>query len=291
MARILLIGKHGQLGWELNRSLATLCELTAIDYPEIDLGRPETVQDSIRQVRPTIIVNAAAYTDVDKAENEQELAWKVNGLAPGVIAEEARKVGAIFIHYSTDYVFDGKKGFPYVEQDLPNPLNAYGRSKLEGERQVQAVGGTSLILRTSWVYSLRKGGFVNKVLGWARQQEFLRIVNDQVANPTWARMLAEITAQVLAHDDDYIRSRAGLYHLAGSGFTSRFDWARLILELDPKRNEQVVRELVPAFTADFSTPATRPLFTALNCDSFLGTFGLALPDWRDAMQLAINAKF
>jgi dTDP-4-dehydrorhamnose reductase len=288
MARILLIGKHGQLGWELNRSLATLCELTSIDYPEIDLGRPETVRDSIRQVRPTMIVNAAAYTDVDKAESEQELAWKVNGLAPGVIAEEARKVGAIFIHYSTDYVFDGKKGHPYVEQDLPNPLNAYGRSKLEGERQVQAGGGTSLILRTSWVYSLRKGGFVNKVLSWARQQETLRIVDDQVANPTWARMLAEITAQVLAHDDDYIRSRAGLYHLAGSGFTSRFEWARLILELDPKRNEQVVRELVPACTADFSTPATRPLFTALNCNSFLDTFGLELPDWRDAMQFAID---
>ena len=205
MARILLIGKNGQLGWELQRTLATLGELNAVDFPEIDLENPQSVCNLIRQIRPQVVVNAAAYTAVDQAETEQERARKINALAPGILAEETCKLNAIFVHYSTDYVFDGKKGAPYVEEDAPNPLNFYGRSKLEGERLVQQAGGTFLILRTSWVYAQRtsagslrqQGGFVNKVLQWARQQETLRMVSDQVANPTWARMLAEITAQVL----------------------------------------------------------------------------------------------
>jgi dTDP-4-dehydrorhamnose reductase len=288
MARILLIGKNGQLGWELHRTLATLGELTAVDYPEIDLERPETVCDLIRQIQPQVVVNAAAYTAVDQAETEQARAWKINALAPGALAEETRKLNAVFIHYSTDYVFDGKKGSPYVEEDAPNPLNFYGRSKLEGERLVHAAGGTFLILRTSWVYSLRNGGFVKKVLGWARQQETLRVVSDQIANPTWARMLAEITAQILARGDDYIHARAGLYHLAGGGCASRFEWAHAILDLDPARAEQVVRSLLPAKSADFPTPATRPLFSALNCDSFQNIFDLRLPGWEDTLRLALD---
>ena len=288
MACILLIGKNGQLGWELNRTLATLGELITVDYPEIDLGRPKTLRDLIRQNRPQVIVNAAAFTDVDEAETEQELAWKINALAPGVLAEEARRMNAAFIHYSTDYVFDGKRGTSYIEQDTPNPLNFYGRSKLEGERLVQQVGGIFLILRTSWVYSLRKGGFVNKVLGWARQQETLRVVNDQVANPTWARMLAEMTAQILARGETYIRERAGLYHLAGSGSASRFEWAKEILQLDPEREQQMARQIIPAKTSDFSAVAERPLYSALNCDHIKTIFGLCLPPWEEALRLAMG---
>lgn len=289
MARILLIGKNGQLGWELHRTLATLGELTAVDYPEIDLEQPETGRDLIRQIRPQVIVNATAYTAVDQAETEQERAWKINAVAPGLLAKEAQRLNAVFIHYSTDYVFDGKKGTPYIEEDTPNPLNFYGRSKLEGERLVQEADGVSLILRTSWVYSLRqRGGFVNKVLKWSRQQSSMRMVTDQVSNPTWCRTLAEISAQIIAPGDDYIRGHTGLFHLAGDGFASRLEWARLILELDPNRHEQMVKELLPAPSSDFPTPAQRPLFSVLDCSLFEQTFNLKLPCWQDALRLAIS---
>ncbi len=287
MARILLIGKNGQLGWELQRTLATLGEITALDCPEIDFAHPETVVDCIHQTKPAVIVNAAAYTAVDKAESEPELAEAINATGPGVLAEEARKLHALLIHYSTDYVFDGKKGEPYIEADLPNPLNVYGSSKLHGEQAIQQIGGTYLILRTSWVYSLRKGGFVNKVLEWARLQDTLRMVDDQVSNPTWCRMLAEMTAQVLARGNDYIDEHTGLYHLAGSGFASRYEWAIKILELDPHQEEQVCKEILPALTSEFPTPAERPLFSALDCAHFQATFGLKLPDWGSALQLAL----
>ena len=170
-----------------------------------------------------------------------------------------------------------------------------GDSKLHGEQAVQQVGGDYLILRTSWVYahktsagSLRQGGFVNKVLEWARQQDTLRMVTDQVGNPTWCRMLAEITAQMLARGMEHIREHTGLYHLAGSGFASRYDWAKLILELDPEKSEQRVKEIMPALTSDFPTPAQRPLFSALDCTHFLATFGLQLPDWKAALRLAME---
>jgi dTDP-4-dehydrorhamnose reductase len=289
MARILLIGKNGQLGWELHRTLATLGEMSAVDYPEIDLEHPETVRELIRQIRPQLIVNAAAYTAVDQAETEQERAWNINAIAPGLIAEEARRLNAVFVHYSTDYIFDGKKGEPYLEEDPPNPLNFYGRSKLEGERLVQEVAGVSLILRTSWVYSLRQQtGFVSKVLQWSRQHETLRIVDDQIGNPTWARILAEMTAQILARGDGYMHERPGLYHLAGDGFASRFDWAQMILELDPHRQEQTVKDIIPALTIDFPTPAQRPLFSALDCSRFRHVFDLVLPPWNQVLRLAFE---
>jgi dTDP-4-dehydrorhamnose reductase len=292
MIRLLLIGKNGQLGWELQRTLATLGDLTAIDYPEIDLEQVETIRDLFHRYDPQVVINAAAYTKVDLAEAESDKAWKINALAPGMLAEEACRYKAALVHYSTDYVFDGGKTDPYIETDIPNPLNHYGRSKLEGERLVQAGGGAFLILRTSWVYSLRKGGFVNKVLEWARQQEKLRIVDDQVASPTWARALAQATAQLLAqgiHDlPGYLAGKAGLYHLAGNGFTSRYEWANRILELDPRREEQTISTLLPAATADFPTDAQRPLFSALNCDLFTKTFGFQLPAWEEALGLAMT---
>jgi len=225
---------------------------------------------------------------VDVAESKSDLAHAINAKASAVMAEEAKALNATLIHYSTDYVFDGAKGSTYVETDATNPLNVYGASKLAGEQAIQSVAGSYLIFRTAWVYSLRRDSFVTKTLQWARQNETLRLVDDQISNPTWARMLAETTAQVLARGGDYIRERAGLYHLAGDGFASRLEWARLVLELDPNRHEQRVKEILPAPTSDFPTPATRPLFSALNCDRFTSTFGLRLPSWESTLRMAMD---
>jgi len=292
MQKILLIGKNGQLGWELQRTLATLGEVVTLDYPEIDLAKPESLREVIRTISPQLIINAAAYTNVDKAESEPELAMKVNTESPGVIAEEARRLNAAFIHYSTDYVFDGKKGSPYVETDVPNPLNVYGKTKLAGEQLVEVVGGSYLIFRTSWVYSMRKGGFMTKVLQWTREQETLRIVDDQIGSPTWARMLAEATAQVIAQGRNdpvnYIHEKAGLYHLAGGGSCSRYEWAKAILELDPKKEEQAVKRLLPAKSSEFPTLAIRPPKSGLSIEKYKNTFGMQFPDWNECLKLLMR---
>lgn len=286
--KILLLGKTGQLGWELNRSLLPLGEVQAVDYPEIDLAEADGLRACVRASAAHVIVNASAYTAVDRAENERDPAFTINASAPGILAEEAKKTGAVLIHYSTDYVFDGTNGAPYVETDLPHPLNVYGESKLAGEQAIQGVDGNYLIFRTAWVYSLRRDSFITKVLGWARQNATLRIVDDQVSNPTWARMLAEITGLILVRGVEYVQEHKGLYHLAGDGSASRLEWARKILELDPHREEQVCQEILPALTSDFPTPARRPLFSALICDRFAASFGLRLPNWETALRMAIE---
>lgn len=287
--KLLLIGKTGQLGWELRRSCMTLGEIVAVDYPQVDLADHKGLRELIQTVKPDILLNPAAYTAVDKAESEFELARLVNGVAPGVLAEEMKKLGGALIHYSTDYVFDGDKGASYTEEDNPNPINAYGITKLEGEQQVAAVGGTWLTFRTSWVYSLRQGGFVNKVLGWARQQEVMRIVDDQIGSPTWARMLAQATAQVLAQGGSdvlaYLQQQRGLYHLAGAGVASRYEWAKAVIEFDPRKDEQVVKQILPAKTSDFPNAARRPVFSALECQKFTRDFNISLPDWRESIRL------
>jgi dTDP-4-dehydrorhamnose reductase len=290
--KILLIGKNGQLGWELNRTLFPLGEIIPVDYPEIDLSKEQNIRDWVRQTQPQVIINAAAYTAVDKAESETDLAMSINGVAPGILAEEAHKLNAALIHYSTDYVFDGTKGEAYIETDLPNPINTYGWSKLAGDQNIQQVGGVYLIFRTTWVYSMRQGGFVQKVLEWARKNESLRIVSDQVGSPTWARMLAEVTAQVLAvgYRDilGWVTERKGLYHLGGSGGASRLEWAEAILKYDPNPEEQVVKEVLPALTSEFPTPAKRPLHSPLDCKLFEDTFGLHLPLWEKVLRLAMD---
>jgi len=268
MKKILQIGTKGQLGWELLRTCAPLGEVVALDYPDVDLSDSVGLRALVRSVKPDIIINAAAYTNVDKAESEPELARAINATGPGILEEEAQKTHAVLVHYSTDYVFDGTKGSPYVETDQPNPLNVYGQTKLEGEQAIAASGCVNLILRTSWVYSMRQGGFVTKVLQWAREQEVLRVVDDQISSPTSARMLAEITALVLAQGRDdvfgYLREKGGLYHCAGGGSCSRYEWAKAILELDPRKEEQVVKELLPAKSSEFSVPADRPMISVLN---------------------------
>jgi dTDP-4-dehydrorhamnose reductase len=291
--KMLLLGNLGQLGWELHRSLQQLGDLVALDYPEIDMAFPAGIRAILRELHPDVIVNATAYTNVDKAETEPELALAINGIAPGVLAEEAHKLDAFFLHYSTDYIFDGKKGAPYLETDHPDPLNVYGKTKLAGEEAIRSVGGKYLIFRTAWVYSLRKESFVPKVLGWARKNESLRVVDDQISNPTWARMLAECTVQVLAGGGDNIpdnlEKHIGIYHLAGDGYTSRYEWAKKILLLDPSAHEQVTRELIPVPSNEFPTPAKRPLFSALDCTKFKKTFGIQFPIWELSLEKAMRS--
>jgi dTDP-4-dehydrorhamnose reductase len=292
--RIALLGKNGQLGWELQRTLAPLGEVFAWDCPEIDLLQADQTCELVRETQPDVIVNATAYTAVDKAENEAEIAMTINGLAPGKLAQTAADLGAAFIHYSTDYVFDGKKGSAYLESDAPNPLSVYGRSKLAGEQSIANVDGAYLILRTSWVYSMRRESFVTKVLSWARQKQTLRVVTDQVSNPTWARMLAETTGLLLAKGSpdihNWVGERKGLYHLAGSGYANRYEWAQAIIRNDPRRAEQIIEALEPALTKEFPTPAERPLYSALNCDRFITTFELCLPPWEKALNLAMKPQ-
>jgi dTDP-4-dehydrorhamnose reductase len=239
-------------------------------------------------VHPDVIVNASAYTAVDQAEKEPEKAFTVNGDIPGLFVEEASQLKSFLIHYSTDYVFDGTKGTPYSEGDATNPLGVYGKSKLAGEEAIKAGNADYLILRTSWVYSRNRSSFVTKVLEWARKQEVLSIVSDQVSNPTWARTLANVTAQLLGRGLDSLSERRGLYHVAGSGYASRLEWAKKIIDLDPNKQEQKVREVLPALTSDFPTPAQRPLFSALDCSLFQSTFDIALPNWEDALQQAMT---
>lgn len=290
--RILLLGDTGQLGWELRRALPPLGEVSSLDFPRLDLSQPESVRAVIREVSPQVIVNATAYTAVDRAESEPAIAMAINGYAPGIMAEEARELEAVLIHYSTDYAFDGRKEGPYVEEDPPNPINMYGESKLAGERAIQATGGSYLILRTSWVYSLRRPSFVTKVLEWAGEQPELRIVDDQVSGPTWARMLAEVTAQLLAREsrEDFasLRESAGIYHLAGSGHASRYEWAQAIVEYARAKGEIAVKQILPARSEEFPTPAQRPALTMLDCTRFERTFGLRLPGWEEALQLAMD---
>lgn len=289
--KIVLFGKNGQLGWEFQQILPSLGEVIALDREELDLCDPGAIQKTLSDCKPDLIVNASAYTNVDLAEEETDLAMKINALAPGLMAETARRLQAVFVHYSTDYVFDGRKGAPYTEADPTNPLNVYGKSKRAGEENIQQAGEAYLILRTSWVYSLRGNSFVNKVLQWSRQTSHLKIVSDQVGNPTWARALAEVTSSVLAQSGtelyETIQERGGIYHLAGSGYTSRYEWAREILKNDPEPAKQVVQALEPALTEGFPSPAIRPLFSALDCAQFERTFGVQLPPWNSTLERAM----
>lgn len=285
--RILLFGTVGQLGWECLRTLSPLGTLDRLDYPEIDLTRPQELAALIAARQPQVIVNATAYTLVDKAESEVERSRLINAIAPGEMAAAARRAGAALLHVSTDYVFDGRLGRPYTETDTPNPLNEYGRSKLAGEQAVAEAGASHLTLRTSWVYSNRRDSFVSKVLEWAEKNPNLRIVDDQVSGPTWARSLAETIAALLAQSrgdpQGWLSDKSGVYHLAGWGWCSRLEWAQEILRLAGRQ-----QTISPASTAEFPAPAERPLHTPLDCSHFERTFGLRLPPWQDALAMAME---
>jgi dTDP-4-dehydrorhamnose reductase len=277
---IVVTGATGQIGYELVRELAPLGKVVGLTRTDLDLGDPVAIRETIRQLRPRIVVNAAAYTAVDRAESERELAAAINADAPAVLAEEARRVSALLVHYSTDYVFDGSKGAPYTESDAPAPLSWYGETKLRGERAVQAGGGSYVILRTSWVYGLRGSNFLRTMLRLARQRTELRVVNDQVGAPTWSRSIAEATAVLLRQvlRSDNAPSLSEVYHLTAGGRTTWYDFARGILASDPRRDE-----VIPISSKEFNAPAERPRYSVLDCTAIRERFGLALPDWREQL--------
>jgi dTDP-4-dehydrorhamnose reductase len=291
---ILLTGKNGQVGWELRRSLLPLGRVVAVDRHELDLADADALRHRLSELRPDIIVNAAAYTAVDQAEREPALAHAVNAAAPAQLAEDAARRGALLIHYSTDYVFDGTKGEPYDEDDRPNPLNAYGRSKLDGEEAVQASGAGHLILRTSWLYSSRGSNFLRTMLRLASEREELRIVADQTGTPTWARFLAESTAQAVRQAMQERRSgnfESGVFHLTAVGETSWHGFASAILERAaslPGAPGFRVKAVTPIATAEYPLPAARPANSRLRTDRFRARFGLEIPSWEECLQLCLE---
>jgi dTDP-4-dehydrorhamnose reductase len=289
LPRILIIGKIGQVGYELRRTLAPLGQIVSVDFPEIDLTNKDSIRQWVQKTSPYVIVNAAAYTAVDKAETEPDRCLQINGQAPGVIAEEAKRLGALVVHYSTDYVFDGTKTSPYTEEDLPNPLSAYGRSKLAGDLAVQQATGAHLIFRLCWVYGARGQNFMLTMMRLAREREQLRVVRDQFGCPTWSRLIAEATAQslkqVLAARDP--QELCGVYHLAASGQTSWHGFAEAIIGLMPAE-EKKCRTVEPIATAEYPVAAKRPTFSVLSCEKLKRTFGLELPQWDESLRMVLE---
>jgi dTDP-4-dehydrorhamnose reductase len=277
---VLVTGKTGQVGRELVRLLTPLARVIATGREQMNLAEPDSIRKAMREFSPDIVVNAAAYTAVDKAESEPELAMRVNGVAPGVLAEEAKRMNALLVHYSTDYIFDGLRGKPYVEDDAPNPVNAYGKTKLEGERAIAAVGGAFLVLRTSWIYSDQPPNFVLTMLKLARQKSELAVVNDQIGSPTWARTLATATADVL-RQGTRARDEPGVYHLSARDYTTRFLFAKRILELAQEiapgsTGMTVIR---PVSTTEYPLPAQRPLNAATSKEKIRRIFGIEMSPW------------
>lgn len=287
--KILLTGGHGQVGWELQRTLAPLGPVYAPARAELDLADADALRQAVRHLGPDLIVNAAAYTAVDRAESERELAFLINGDAPGILAEEARRLGAAIVHYSTDYVFDGTKGAPYEEIDAPRPLNVYGESKLAGEKAVAAAGAAHLILRTSWVYGMRGKNFLLTMRRLAAERDELRVVDDQVGAPTWSRLIAEATTAILAHClhkgsvVPQLADRGGLYHLSCAGQVSWHGFAQAIVA--GLANPPAV---TPIPSREYQTPAARPAYSVLSNQKLARAFGLMLPDWRHALTLCVE---
>jgi dTDP-4-dehydrorhamnose reductase len=287
--KILLFGKGGQVGWELQRSLAPLGELVAVDFDSTDFcgdfSNVEGLVATVRAVRPDVIVNAAAHTAVDKAESEPALAQMLNATAPGALAQAANAAGAWFVHYSTDYVFDGSGSAPWKEQDATGPLSVYGRTKLEGEQLVRAAGPRHLILRTSWVYAARGGNFARTMLRLARERDRLTVINDQFGAPTGADLLADITAHALraALQD---AGKAGLYHAVAAGEATWHDYARFVLGHAAAAGVALKAgpgEVDAVPTSAFPTPATRPHNSRLDTSRLRETFGLTLPHWQQGV--------
>lgn len=290
MGRILISGRTGQVGYELERSLQGLGEVIALDRSQMDLSNLQQVREVIRSVKPTLIVNPAAYTAVDQAEREPELALRINGEAPGVMAEEAKKLGATLIHYSTDYVFDGNKDSAYLETDPTCPVNVYGSSKLAGEQAIQATGVTHLILRTSWVYSTHGKNFLLTMRRLAQERAALNIVSDQFGAPTWSRTIADTTAHIVAQSlaaadqQAWWEQRSGLYHLTAQGKTTWLGFAEAIMAHASVTKKP---QLTPILASEYPVPAQRPANSVLSSQKLMQTF-CGLPNWQDALLLCQN---
>jgi len=305
--KILLTGKNGQVGEELERFLPQLGEVVAMGRQELDLSNPENIRRTIREIRPNLIVNAAAYTAVDQAEKEETAANEINSNAVAIMAEEAKKIGASLVHYSTDYVFDGLKGNPYVEDDPTGPINVYGMTKLAGEQAIRASGVSHLIFRTSWVYATRGRNFLLTILRLATQREELRIVRDQIGSPTWSREIAGATTKILSQlygtesSRDSLSNVSGTYHMTAAGVTKWYEFATAILEEASHAskatpwfaaatggNPVIARRVVPITTQEFPTPARRPAYSILSNARLTKTFRVQLPEWRTQLHRAFS---
>lgn len=288
--KILLTGRNGQVGGDLYPLLTKIGEVLATDRSSLDLTRPEKIRQCVRTFRPDVIINAAAYTAVDKAESEPELAHRINAVAPAVFAEEAAKWGALLIHFSTDYVFDGRKTEPYIESDAVNPLNVYGRTKAAGEEAITRAGCAHLILRTSWVYSRRGSNFLMTILRLAREREELRIVDDQIGAPTSTQSIAEASVQALRHCLARNRfTESGIYHVTATGSCSWYRFASEIVrsaEIEGSR----LRRLLPIPSSEYPTSAIRPLNSRLSCSKIRNAFGIRMPAWRVSLSAVLNAS-
>lgn len=287
---ILVTGVNGQVGFELLRNLQGLGRVVGLDRTALDLADLERVREVVREVKPTLIVNPAAYTAVDKAESDDVAARRLNAEAPGVLAEEAKRCGAALIHYSTDYVFDGTKDAPYVETDAVNPQNVYGKTKLEGEQAIAASGCAHLILRTSWVYGRRGKNFMLTMLKLGAERPELRVVADQIGAPTWSTTIAAATSHIVAQgfaqaDAGWWRERSGVYHTSAAGETSWHGFAEAIFEISALER---VPKVVPIAASEYPVPAPRPANSRMSHQKLAQTFGLHMPEWRDALGLCIG---
>jgi dTDP-4-dehydrorhamnose reductase len=288
---ILLTGVNGQVGFELARTLQGLGRVVAVDRSRLDLGDLDQIRSVVREVKPALIVNPAAYTAVDKAESDVDAAMRANGEAPGVLAEEAKRLGAALVHYSTDYVFDGTKDGAYVEDDAVNPQNVYGKGKLAGEQAIAASGCDHLIFRTSWVYGTRGKNFLLTMLRLGAERDELSVVADQIGAPTWSVTIAALTANVLAQsvsaNKDWWAEKSGVYHLTAGGSTSWHGFAEAIFELSSLEKKPAVKP-IPA--ASYPTPAARPANSRMSNDKLASAFGVRAPDWREALRLSLASR-
>jgi dTDP-4-dehydrorhamnose reductase len=286
--RILVSGARGQIGHELLRCLAPLGHVVGLDREALDLASADSIRRVMREIAPDVVVNAAAYTAVDKAEEEPAIARRVNGEAPGVLAEEAARNGTILVHYSTDYVFDGQATRPYRETDATAPVSVYGRTKLAGEDAALAAGGAAIVLRTGWVYGLGGRSFLLKMQHLAREHGRLRVVEDQLGTPTWSRFVAQATATVLARLElsaGRLREQRGIYHLACDGIASWCEFARAIVVRTPGVEGVPVEGIA---TADYPMAATRPAYSVLDSSRATTAFGLYFPPWREVLAQALD---
>jgi len=291
--KILLTGKTGQIGEELNNIVGDLGNLITVDKEQLDLSKPNSIEPVILDIKPDIIINPAAYTAVDKAEKEPDLAMTVNAIAPGLLAKAARKVGAGLIHYSTDYVFDGCSEIPYKEEDPPNPLNVYGKTKLAGEKALAEAGIPFLIIRTGWVYSLHGKSFLRTIKKLAEEKDIIQVVDDQIGAPTWARSVALKTHQILKQclNKKWLETKdpslSGIFHLTCQGKTSWHGFARKVLNIS---NASQNIKLISIPTSDYPTPATRPSNSLLNNEKIQKVFGLDMPHWEDALKDCMDSN-
>jgi dTDP-4-dehydrorhamnose reductase len=291
MTVILLAGGTGQVGSELKQALAPIGRVIAPGRDLMDLAKPDSIRAAVRENKPDVIVNAAGHTIVDEVETEPDPAMRVNGTAPGVMAEEAARAGALFVHYSTDYVFDGELDRPYVEEDIPNPVNAYGESKLAGERAIEAVGGAYLILRTSWAYGHEGTNFVRTILRLAREKPELPVVNDQVGSPSWSRILARSTADLLRRRE-LAAGKNGIYHLSAAGHVSRFAFAQYIIGTMRaiSGTAEGWASVRPITSDQYPLPAKRPRAPVTSKEKIKRVFGVEMPTWQEQVQAYLEER-